>query len=44
MKYLSFSIAVLSLLLFVAGYFGAKLTAIECLGVVQFSALLLLSL
>jgi hypothetical protein len=43
-KYISFSIAALSLILFVAGYFGAKLTAIECLGVVQVSALLLLTL
>ena len=43
-KYLSFAVAALSLLLFIAGYFGAKLIALECLAVVQLTALLVLTL
>ena len=43
-KYLSIAVSALSLLLFVAGYFGAKLIAIECIAVVQLSAMLLFSL
>jgi len=37
------AVAILSLLLFTAGYFVAKLTALECLAVVQVTALLLLT-
>lgn len=40
-QYLSMAVAVLSVLLFAAGYFGAKLQALEAVAVVQISALLL---
>ncbi len=44
LKYLCFAVTALSLLLFFAGYFGAKLVALECLALVQLTALLVLTL
>jgi hypothetical protein len=41
---LSIVTAIISLLLFVAGYFGAKLIALECVATVQLSSLLLFTL
>lgn len=43
-KYLSFGVSGIALLLFLVGYFGAKLVALESIAVVQLSALLMVSL
>lgn len=42
-RFVSMGVAAITLLLFVAGYFGGKLIALECIAVIQLSALLLLT-
>lgn len=43
-KYCSYMVAILSVLVFFLGYFGAKIIAIECVAVTQVAALLLMTL
>ena len=44
MRYVGYLIVALSLILFLAGYFGTKLISIECIAVIQLAAMLVISL